>query len=114
MTFDADDLAVIDVISVLDDGPTVVHRDVRKRRGEWATGEGNFRVYVPGSTVVILASEEGLPDLEMVVQRSRSKPSPMIFLEEWIRTEFPTVEWVGSPPVSTEAAQPGTVPTAKP
>ena len=114
VTFDADDLAVIDVVSVLEDGPTVVHRDVRKRRGEWATGEGDYRIYVPGSTVVILASEDGLPELETVVQRSRSKPSPMIFLEQWIRTEFPTVEWVGSPPVSTEVSQAGTVSTAQP
>ena len=114
VTFDADDLAIIDVISVLEDGPTVVHRDVRKRRGEWATGEGDYRVYVPGSTVVLLASEEGLPDLDAVVQRSRSKPAPMVFLEEWIQDEFPTVEWVGSPSVSTEAAQAGTVPTVKP
>ncbi len=114
VTFDADDLAVIDVVSVLEDGPTVVHRDVRKRRGEWATGEGDYRVYVPGTTVVLLASEDGLPDLETVVQRSRSKPAPMLFLEDWIREEFPTVEWVGSPSVSTESTQAGTVPTAKP
>ena len=109
ITFDADDLAVIDVISVLEDGPTVVHRDVRERRGEWSTGEGDYRVYVPGRNVILLASEDGLPDLETVVQRSRSKPAPMVFLEEWIQNEFPTVEWVGSPSMSTEAAQAGTV-----
>ena len=111
ITFDADDLAVIDIVSVLDDGPTLLHQDVRKRRGEWATGEGDYRVYVPGNTVVLLASEQGLPDLEAMVQRSRSKPSPMIFLEQWIRNDFPTVDWVGSPSVSTESPQAGTVPS---
>jgi len=111
ITFDADDLAVIDIVSVLEDGPTLLHRDVRKRRGEWSTGEGDYRVYVPGATVVLLASEDGLPELDAMVQRSRSKPAPMVFLEQWIRTDFPTVDWVGSPSVSTDSPQAGTVPT---
>ena len=109
ITFDADDLAVLDIVAVTENGPTVLHRDVRARRGEWATGEGDYRVYVPGSVVILLASETGIPDLESMVQRSRSKPAPMASLEQWVRDEFPTVDWVGSPTVSTEAAQAGTV-----
>jgi hypothetical protein len=109
ITFDADDLAVIDIVSVTENGPTILHRDIRNRRGEWATGEGDYRVYVPGSVVILLASESGIPDLEGLVQRSRSKPAPMVSLEQWVRDEFPTVDWVGSPAVSTEQARAGTV-----
>jgi len=109
ITFDADDLAVIDIVAVTENGPTVLHRDIRNRRGEWATGEGDYRVYVPGTVVILLASEAGIPDLESLVQRSRSKPAPMVSLEQWVREEYPTVDWVGSPTVSTEAAQAGTV-----
>jgi hypothetical protein len=111
ITFDADDLAVIDVIAVGENGPTVLHRDIRERRGEWATGEGEYRIYVPGSVVILLASESGIVNLEELVQRSRSKPAPMVSLEQWVRDEFPTVEWVGSPAVSTEQARAGTVPS---
>ena len=109
ITFDADDLAVINVLSVLENGPTILHRDLRSRRGEWATGEGDYRVYVPGEHVVLLASETELADLDVMVQRSRSKPAPMVFLEEWVRAEFPSVEWVSSPSVSTEPVRAGTV-----
>jgi len=113
ITFDADDLAVIDIVAVTENGPTILHRGIRDRRGEWATGEGDYRVYVPGSVVILLASESGIGDLEDLVKRSRSKPAPMEFLEQWVREDFPTVDWVGSPAVSTEQVRAGTVPTVK-
>jgi len=68
---------------------------------------------VPGSVVILLASESGIGDLEDLVKRSRSKPAPMEFLEQWVREDFPTVDWVGSPAVSTEQVRAGTVPTVK-
>ncbi len=111
ITFDADDLAVIDIVAVTENGPSILHRDIRKRRGEWATGEGDYRVYVPGEVVVLLASETGIPPLEDLVRRSRSQPVPMVALEQWVHEEFPTVDWVGSPIVSTEQPQAGTVAT---
>ena len=67
-------------------------------------------MYVPGEHVVLLAGETGLKDLDVMVQRSRSKPAPMLFVEEWVRSEFPSVEWVSSPTVSTDTPQAGTVP----
>lgn len=100
--FDAEDMAVMDFIAVTEEGPTLVHHDVRASRGQWATGEGNFRIYVPGSAVAIVASQDGLPDLEGLVQRSKLEPSPMISLKQWVRTAHPTVDWVGSPAITAE------------
>jgi hypothetical protein len=100
--FDAEDMAVIDFIAITENGPTLVHNDVRANRGQWATGEGNFRIYVPGTSVAIVASEDGLPDLEGLVKRSKLEPSPMISLEQWVRTAHPTVDWVGSPAITAE------------
>ncbi len=100
--FDAEDMAVIDFIAVTENGPTLVHKGVRANRGQWATGEGNFRIYVPGAAVAIVASEDGLPDLEALVKQSKLEPSPMNSLEQWVRTAHPKVDWVGSPAITAE------------
>lgn len=100
VTFDADDLAVIDVVSLAEDGLTIVHRDVRAARGQWATGDGSYRVYVPDESMAILASEGGLADLPQLVNQSRSAPMPLQSLETTVRSVYPKVAWVGSPAIS--------------
>jgi len=110
ITFDVDDLAVIDIVALSADGPTVMHSGVRASRGQWATGGGNYRVYVPEETVVLLASEAGIDGLTSLVTKSRAEPSPMVALETWIRTDHPTVAWVGSPAITP--VDPGTVQAA--
>jgi hypothetical protein len=102
ITFDAEDMAVIDFVSVTEDGPTLVHKNIRANRGQWATGEGNFRIYVPGSAVAIVASEHGIKDLESLIKRSKLETSPMISLEQWVRSAHPKVDWVGSPAITTD------------
>ncbi|MEC8192946.1 MAG: hypothetical protein VX127_09440 [Myxococcota bacterium] len=100
ITFDADDLAVIDVVSLTDKGPAIVHRNVGAGRGQWATGDGSYRVYVPDETVAILASQRGVPDLPDLIERVRSDPAPMQALEAHVRATNPTVAWVGSPAIT--------------
>jgi hypothetical protein len=106
ITFDADDLAVIDVVSVTEKGPAVVHRNIRSERGQWSIGDGSYRVYVPDETVVLLASQNGIDDLPALVERSRAEPTPMVALESWVRSGHPTVAWVGSPAIAVEAETP--------
>ena len=109
VTFDVDDLAVIDIIAVGENGPTLMHASVRAGRGQWATGGGNYRVYLPEKTVALLASEGGVDGLEALVIKSRKEPTPMASLEAWIRATHPTVAWVGSPaitPVNAVVADP--------
>ena len=100
ITFDADDLAVIDVVSLTPQGPAIVHRSVGSARGQWATGDGSYRVYVPDQTVAILASQHGVPDLPSLIERVRSNPAPMQALEAQVRSTNPTVAWVGSPAIT--------------
>lgn len=110
ITFDVDDLAVIDIVAVGVDGPTVIHQAIRASRGQWATGGGNYRVYVPEETVALLASEAGIENLQSLVAKSRSEPVPMVALESWIRSDYPTVAWVGSPAITPD--EQGTVQAA--
>lgn len=100
ITFDADDLAVIDVVSLTPQGPAIVHRNVGPARGQWATGDGSYRVYVPDKTVAILASQHGVQDLADLIERVRSDPAPMQALEAQVRSTNPTVAWVGSPAIT--------------
>lgn len=100
VTFDADDLAVIDVVSLASGGLTIVHRDIRSARGQWATGDGSYRMYVPDESMAILASEHGLDDLPLLVEQAGSDPIPMQALEAAVRSVHPTVAWVGSPAIT--------------
>ena len=99
ITFDVDDMAVLDIVALGESGPTLVHASVRAQRGEWATGSGNYRVYVPEETVILLASEAGIEGLAALVAKSRAEAVPMEALEAWVRTQHPTVAWVGSPAI---------------
>jgi len=107
ITFDADDLAVIDIVSVTQDGPTVLHKNIRSDRGQWSTGDGKYRVYVPDKSVVLLASENGIPDLGEMVLRSRGQPAPMETLEFWVLAAHPKVAWVASPAIAVQEATDG-------
>ncbi len=106
ITFDLEDLAVLDIVALGSDGLAVVHSGVRQQRGQWSTGDGDYRVYVPEKTVVLLASEGGVPELPALVQRARAQPSPLEFLEQHVQTEYPTVAWVASPAITTDETAP--------
>ena len=101
ITFDLADLSVLDIVGVTAEGPAIIHHNVRETRGQWATGGGNYRVYVPEKTVVLIATEGGISDLPSLIQASRSQPIPMEFLQTQIQSAHPTVAWVGSPAITT-------------
>jgi len=100
VTFDMDDLAVLDVVALGGDGLTHVHADVRASRGQWATGGGAYRLYVPDPHVALIASASGVPDLGALVQAAKSSPTPFQTLESQLLLAHPTVAWVGSPAIT--------------
>jgi len=102
ITFDVADLAVLDIVAIGDDGPLIVHRNVREDRGRWATGGGNYRVYVPEMTVALIATESGIGDLQAVIKGSTSQALPMEFIKSTVQSEHPTVAWVVSPAITTD------------
>jgi len=102
ITFDVADLAVLDIIAVGESGPLIVHRNVREDRGRWATGGGNYRVYVPEMNVALIATEGGILDLQTMIKSSASQALPMEFLKAKIQADHPTVAWVVSPAITTD------------
>lgn len=106
ITFDMADLSVLDVVALGADGLTVVHSDVRASRGEWSTGSGAYRLYVPDPHVALIASTAGVDDLGTLVQAARSSPTPFQTLESQVRLAHPTVAWVGSPAITEPEKNP--------
>jgi hypothetical protein len=109
ITFDVSDLAVVDIVTVGEDGPRLLHASVRAELGQWATSGGDYRVYVPEKTVALLASVDGVEGLAAWVKQSPVSPTPWVALDAWLRANHPTVAWVGAPeisPVEIELAQP--------
>ena len=102
ITFDVADLAVLDIIALGGEGPLIVHRNVREDRGRWATGGGNYRVYVPEMTVALIATEGGISDLQTMIEGSASQALPMEFIKATLQAEHPTVAWVVSPAITTD------------
>ena len=100
ITFDLADLAVLDVVSLGAEGLTIVHGEVRASRGQWATGSGAYRLYVPDPHVALIASTAGVSELGTLVQAARSSPTPFQTLESQLRLAHPTVAWVGSPAIT--------------
>jgi len=97
--FDADEIAVVDVVSVSVDGLTLLHSNVSAGKGRWATGQGDFELLVPGSEVALIASESGIPELLYLVGQSRGQPTPMLALQNWVKTAHPSVDFVASPAI---------------
>jgi|GEM_PF-1124976 len=97
--FDTEDLAVVDVVGVSDEGLSLLHAGARSEKGRWATGEGDFQIVVPGVEVALIASEAGIPELYGLVEQARSQSQPMRALEGWVRTTHPTVDFVVSPAI---------------
>jgi hypothetical protein len=106
ITFDMDDLAVLDIVALSDDGLNIVHRDVRAERGQWATGGGEYRVYVPDTHVALIASTAGVQDLSVLVKAARSTPTPFEALKSQVLLAHPTVAWVASPAITGPEAPP--------
>lgn len=114
ITFDMADLAVLDVVALGTEGLTIVHGNVRSSRGQWATGGGAYRLYVPDPYVALIASSAGLTDLGAMVEAARSSPTPLETLESQLRLAHPTVAWVGSPAITATADRPEDGPPAQP
>jgi len=100
ITFDLADFAVLDVVALGAEGLTIVHGDVRASRGQWATGGGAYRLYVPDPHVALIASTTGVAELNTLVQAARSSPTPLQTLESQLLLAHPTVAWVGSPAIT--------------
>lgn len=100
--FDADELAIIDVLILGAEGPELLHASVGVKKGQWATGEGDFHFAVKSDTVALIASETGIPNLAQRVMQSRGQPEPMAAIASWIRQMHPEVDFVVSPEIVME------------
>jgi hypothetical protein len=84
--FDTLDLAVVDIISLDSSGRlSVVQRDLRAAKGALATGEGDFSARVPGEGAAIIASPEGIADLDALVDASDDATEPLDALRRKVR-----------------------------
>jgi hypothetical protein len=97
--FDADELAVVDVVAIGEHGLELIYGSMVAEKGRWATGEGDFRFSVASETVALIASEGGIPALIDVVTQARATAMPMQSLETAIRAAHPTVDFVVSPEI---------------
>ena len=95
-------MAVLDIIALGDGGPLIVHRNVRESRGRWATGGGNYRVYVPEQTVALIATENGISDLSTTIEGAAKEALPMSFIKATLQADHPTLAWVASPAITTD------------
>ncbi len=111
--FDTEDLAVVDVVGVVQGSLTLLHAGARSEKGRWATGDGDFQLVAPGTEVALIASRDGIPELPGLVDQARAQPAPMSALEVWVRTAHPTVDFVVSPAIinELEPAAPGALPS---
>lgn len=100
--FDADELAVVDVVVQDDLGLHVAERDVRTAKGEWATGEGDFALSLPASAAAIITSSDGIADLDDLVAGARINKDPMRALAEAVRDRHPTSDVATSPKETAE------------
>ena len=96
------------------DGLTIVHGNVRAARGQWATGGGAYRLYVPDPYVALVASSAGLTDLGALVEAAHRAQPPLETLESQLRLAHPTMAWVGSPAITATADRPEDGPPAQP
>ncbi len=97
--FDADDLAVVDVVALGADGLELLHPSALAGKGQWATGEGDYYLSVPHDTVALISSAAGIPGIEELIVQARAQPVPMQAIEGWIREAHPTVDFVVSPEI---------------
>ena len=114
IVFDIDDFAVLDIVSLGENGLSIAHGSVRADRGQWATGGGRYKVYVPDAYVALVGSANGLDDLEGLIERARVSPTPWQTLETTLLLAHPTVAWVGSPAIVHTQDPSGNAPEAQP
>lgn len=95
--FDADDLAVVNVVVQDDSGLHVAERDVRDAKGAWATGEGDFALSLPAARVAIITSDDALSDLDDLVAASRLDRDPVASLGKHLRERHPTASVASTP-----------------
>ena len=110
--FDVPDRATLDVVVVEDQQVRILHRSLGSVRGAWATGDGAFRAKLPGDQVALLASRDGIHDLERLVLDASQHPDPISALEQMVRVAHPRVGFARSraPLASVELAGPVAAP----
>lgn len=97
LRFDADDLAVLDVVVQDDQGLRVLERGILAEKGRWATGEGDFTLSLPAARAAVIASAEGVADLEDLVAAARVSADPVRDLAARLRERYPTADISSSP-----------------
>lgn len=97
LRFDADELAVIDLVVQDDLGLRALERDVRVDKGAWATGEGDFALEVPAAAAAIITTADGVDDLDDLIAAARVSADPVAALAESLRDRHPTADVAVTP-----------------
>ncbi len=95
--FDAEDVAVVDV--VVQDG-TVLRRfgrALQAAKGGWSTGEGDYALQLPGDRVVLIASPAGIVDLDAWIDEVGGGPEALDRLAERVADGEPYADLALSP-----------------
>jgi hypothetical protein len=96
--FDTRDLAVVDLVALDGAGRlSVVRRDMRATKGTLSTGEGDYRMRVPGEAVAVLASPDGIADLDSLVDDANDEPAPLQALAKKVRAQNDRADVAVSP-----------------
>jgi hypothetical protein len=95
--FDAADLSVVDVVVLDAAGFRRLSPSARAGKGAWATGEGDYRLDVGAARVAVLASPDGLPDLDAWLGEAAFADDPFQRLAQRVREEDPRADVALSP-----------------
>ena len=96
--FDTDELAVLDVVVRREGRLELVEHDVRAGKGAWATGEGDYRLKLPGQDIVVISSAHGIPSLPALVADARRSADPLATLAAEIQASEPRAAIAASEP----------------
>lgn len=95
--FDTSDRSVVDIIVLDGGGFRRLSPAARAGKGAWATGEGDFQLDVGSPRVAVLASPEGLPELDSWLGEAAFADDPFARLAQRVREGDPRADVVLSP-----------------
>ena len=95
--FDASDRSVVDIVVLDGGGFRRLAPGARAGKGAWATGEGDFRLDVMAPRVAVLASPDGLPDLDAWLGEAAFADDPFMRLAQRVHEEDPRADVALSP-----------------
>lgn len=95
--FDAEDVAVVDV--VVQDGTALRRqgRALRAAKGGWSTGQGDYALHVSGDRVVVIASPDGIAQLDAWIDEVGGGPEALDRLAERVGSDQPFADLALSP-----------------